>query len=151
MSNNNGKNGQKPITSQSESHSDDTWQLIQQRADAAVEGASQAGLNHVNGAIARHAQALADNTSKVAETLELLMDPRTLVALAEIKAANSLNERMGKTQPRARVLKFQAVEIELPSVPSFSQFYSSLPLEQQAVLPSSQEVKTQTVDRPKVN
>ena len=153
MTNNNGKSGQKAPTSRLESRSDETWQLIQQQADAAVEGASQAGMNHVNGAIARHAQALAENTNKVAETLELLMDPRTLVALSEIKAVKNLDDRLGKTEPRARVMRFQHVEIELPALPSFSQFYSSLPLGHQSVLPGSQEPNTQTVEAelPKVN
>lgn len=122
----------------------DAWTLIQERADTAMQGLQQAGQHHANAAIARHAEALAENSSQIAETLQLLLDPRTAVALAEIKAADQINDRLGKCEPRARVIAYQKVRIPLPSSPSFSQFYSSLPSPEQPALVGASETQSQS-------
>lgn len=151
MSNNNGRstntntNGQNVspagnTKSMSSENKPDFLDNILQQADAASQGLSQAGLNYADAYVARNAERLGINVDSLSTTLALLNDPRTTVALAEIRAADLINERLGKCpEPMMAVLPYAKARIAVPSLPSFSQFYSS-PLQEQSALPGSPEV-----------
>lgn len=119
----------------------DFLENITQQAEAAKQGLSQASLNYANAYIARTAERLEINVESLATTLALLNDPRTPLALAQIRAADLINERVGKhPEPMMAVLPYAKARIAVPSLPSFSQFYSSVSLDQQSALPGSPEV-----------
>lgn len=151
MSNNNGRstntntNGQNVSpagnTKSMSSEKPDFLDNILQQAEAASQGLSQAGLNYADAYVARNAERLGINVDSLSTTLALLNDPRTTVALAEIRAADLINERLGKhPTPMMAVLPYAKARIAVPSLPSFSQFYSPVSLDQQSALPGSPEV-----------
>lgn len=112
---------------------------IQKDAELARQGLNQASLTYADAYIARTAENLEINVESLATTLALLNDPRTPLALAQIRAADLVDQRLGKhPEPMMAILTYAKAKIAVPSLPSFSQFYPSVSSEQQSALPGSQ-------------
>lgn len=146
-SNSNGHSPQDstPQTGQSESQFDEVAQ-IQQQADLAIEALHQAGLANSAAAVKRHADRLGIQVGDLTQTYKLLLDPDLPHALAELRAAREINDRLGKRQPLPYT-PVPRIQIEIPEIPTFGRFYSSAGGQpSQAALPSGSSTSPSPID-----
>jgi hypothetical protein len=136
----NGSKGSQPKTTQNQSESPsnaDPVAAIQSQADSVIEALHQAGLANAATAIKRHVQALEVNTNELTQTLETLLDPDLPLALAQLRAARSINDRLGKRR-ELPVGGFKKVSIDVPATPTFSRFYAQEMLTDQSQLAAAE-------------
>ncbi len=142
MTTNNGKAAQQQQNSQSGQSAFDEVGQIQQQADLMIQGLHQAGLVNSASAVQRHVHRFQTQVAELEKTFSVLLDPDLPVALAELKAGQVINDRLGKRQPLPYT-PIPKIEIAIPGIPDFGRFYSSADgLQQQAALPSSSNSST---------
>lgn len=96
---------------------------IQESAASAVSGLKQAELSYAAQAFQRLGEQFEADTNQIAQTAEILLDPRVKLATGILKAADRINTRQDAGLP----LPFGGYSCKVPTipgVPSFSQFYS---------------------------
>lgn len=103
----------------------DPVEQVRSQADVAISGLEQARLNYAAAAITRHAEKLEMDSDQISKTLQTLMNPELAVALGELKAANAINNRSVADRPLP-VGNIGGVPLQIPGIPSFGNFYSSV-------------------------
>jgi len=108
---------------QSQSNSVDPLETVTAQAQQVIEGLDAAGLHYAAAAIQRQANKLETESDNLAKTIGQLANPKLLLALSYLKAGQIVDEDLSngiqvgvKTLPKPK--------LNLPSVPSFGQYYS---------------------------